>query len=131
MRQKETIGRKCKEGNPRNMWQGRRTMTNNKGPAPSLSSADDSLVSELNNFYACFQANCSHQAKTTDAEVAGWKGAPSTPITLSKLDVRRAFTRKIAGPDCISGWVLKLCADTIHNDIQPIPGSVCHTYVPQ
>ncbi len=47
----------------------------------------------------------------------GWVGVPSTPITLSEHDIRRAFkhvnTKKAAGPDGISGRVLKLCADQL------------------
>ena len=82
-----------------------------------MSSADACLASELKNFYAHFEAISSQQAKTVEAEVNGWVGAPFTPITLSEHDVRRAFkgvnTKKAAGPDGISGRVLKLCADQL------------------
>ncbi len=33
----------------------------------------------------------SQQAKTAEAEVNGWVGAPSTPITLAEHDVRKDF----------------------------------------
>ncbi len=40
----------------------------------SLSSADESPASELNNFSARFEAIGSQQAKTSEAEVNGWVG---------------------------------------------------------
>ena len=98
------------EDNPRSMWQSVRTMTGYKLTGPSLSSADASLASEPNNFYACYEAISSQQAKTAEAEINGWVCEPLTPITLS--DIRRVFkhvnTKKTAGPDGISGRILKL-----------------------
>lgn len=88
----------------------------NKPFAP-LSSADASLASKLNKLCARLGVIGSQQAKTAEAEVNGWVSAPSTPIILSDQNVRRAFkrvnTKKAAGPDSISGQVLKLYADQL------------------
>ncbi len=51
---------------------------------------------------------------TAEAEVNGWVGEPSTPITLSEHAVRLS-SMWTAGPDSISGRGLKLC------DGQPAP----------
>lgn len=75
---------------------------------PNASNVDISLSSELNIFYACNSWSSTHQH-------SAWVGAPFTPISLSECDIRRPFkpvnTKKAAGPDGISGWVLTLCAD--------------------
>lgn len=55
------------------------------------------LASEENKFCAHFEAISNQQAKTAEAEVSGWV----TTITLVN-------TKKAAGPDDISGWLLKL-----------------------
>lgn len=58
-------------------------------------------ASEENKFCANFAAISNQQATTAEAEVNGWVGAPFTTITLVN-------TKKAAGPDDISGRLLKL-----------------------
>lgn len=61
------------------MWKGPSSMTDY---FPSLSSDDTSLTYYLHlNFYARFEVIGSQQAKTAEADVNGWMGAPFTPIT--------------------------------------------------
>ncbi len=53
-----------------------RNMDNYKAAAYNVRRADASLANELNNFYAQFEVIGSQQAKTAEAEVNGWVGAP-------------------------------------------------------
>lgn len=61
------------------------------------------------------------------SELTCW--TPYTSVTLSEHDIRSAFqhlnTRWAAGSDCISGQILKLCADElapVHSDNKPALG---------
>lgn len=51
-----------------------------KPALPSSSSAGASLAEQLNNIYPRFEAIGSQQAKTAEAKVNGWAGAPLTPL---------------------------------------------------
>jgi len=71
--------------------------------------ADASLADDLNNFFARFESD----SRQEDALPAGGEET----LTMTELEVRRMFrgvnTRKAAGPDSISGRVLKACAEQL------------------
>jgi len=99
----------------RSLWQGLRTITDHSGRTPSTVSADTSLADDLNSFFVRFEAS-NNTASGTVAEVSSihWD---EHALSLTKHDVRRALmrvnTRKAAGPDGISGRVLKTCANQL------------------
>ncbi|KAI5629002.1 gastrula zinc finger protein XlCGF28.1-like [Silurus asotus] len=106
------------QGGSRSLWQGLRTITDYKTPSSRMVNADASLADELNTFYARFEAAANHAsgASGTTSVHAERAGEVNT-FTISEHDVRRAFkrvnTRKAAGPDGITGRVLKACADQL------------------
>ncbi|KAI5608749.1 gastrula zinc finger protein XlCGF28.1-like, partial [Silurus asotus] len=119
---KRRFGRKLEsqfqQGGSRSLWQGLRTITDYKTPSSRMVNADASLADELNTFYARFEAAANHAngASGTTSAHAERAGEVNT-FTMSEHDVRRAFkrvnTRKAAGPDGITGRVLKACADQL------------------
>ena len=106
----------------RSLWQGLRTMTDCRTPSSGSMNADASLADELNIFYARFEA-AAHSANgdssansaigSTHEEHAGKDNA----FIISEHDVRKAFrrvnTRRAAGPDGITGRVLKACTNQL------------------
>jgi len=85
------------------------------GRTPSTVSADASLADDLNSFYAELEAS-NNTASGTVADVSSIARDEHT-LSVTEHDVRRALmmvnTRKAAGPDGISGRVLKTCADQL------------------
>jgi len=98
----------------RRLWQGLRTITDYRGRNHTVS-ADASLADDLNSFYARFEAS-NNTASGTVAEVSSIARDEHT-LSVTEHDVRRALmrvnTRKPAGPDAISGRVLKPCANQL------------------
>ncbi|KAL0150804.1 hypothetical protein M9458_053886 [Cirrhinus mrigala] len=122
---KQRYGRKLEsqlqQNNSRSLWQGLRTITDYKAPTSGMMNADVTLADELNTFYARFEA-AAKDAK--DANASGANGcrhedtaSTGNAFIISEHDVRRAFkrvnTRKAAGPDGISGRILRACADQL------------------
>ncbi|KAL0199448.1 hypothetical protein M9458_007988, partial [Cirrhinus mrigala] len=122
---KQRYGRKLEsqlqQNNSRSLWQGLRTITDYKAPTSGMMNADVTLADELNTFYARFEA-AAKDAK--DANASGANGcrhedtaSTGNTFIISEHDVRRAFkrvnTRKAAGPDGISGRILRACADQL------------------
>lgn len=122
---KRRYGRKVESqfqhGGSRCLWQGLRTITDYK-TSPSTVNMDASLANELNTFYARFKvaahsanggSNANSATRSKHAENAGGVNA----FVVSEHDVRRAFrkvnTRKAAGPDGITGQVLRACANQL------------------
>jgi len=93
--------------NTRRLWQGLRIITYYRSRTPSTVSANASL----NLFYAWFEAS-NNTASGTVAEVSSIAKDKHT-LSVTEHDVRMALmrvnTRKAAGPDGISGRVLKTC----------------------
>jgi len=87
-------------------------------------SADASLTYDLISFYARFEAS-NNTASGTIAEVSSIARVKHT-LSVTEHDVRRALmrvnTRKAAGPDGISGRVLKTCA----NQLAPVFTTIFH-----
>ena len=71
--------------------------------------ADASLADDLNNFFARFESDSRQEAALP--------ARGEETLTVTELEVRRMFrgvnTRKAAGPDGISGRVLKACAEQL------------------
>ncbi|KAK1802897.1 hypothetical protein P4O66_021433 [Electrophorus voltai] len=96
-------------------------------PPSGLISVDESLVDELNTFFARFEATTSsasaNNANGANGAIGAANGACAEPtigqrpLIIKENDVRRVFkrvnTRKTAGPDGIFGRGLKACADQL------------------
>ncbi|XP_051554708.1 uncharacterized protein LOC127441387 [Myxocyprinus asiaticus] len=110
------------QGGSRSLWQGLRTITDYKTPSRKISNVDASLADELNTFYARFEAAvyCTNGADSGNSD-NGCLYVESinagNAFTITECDVRKAFRRvnirKAAGPDGISGRVLRACADQL------------------
>ncbi|KAK1801599.1 hypothetical protein P4O66_004555 [Electrophorus voltai] len=110
----------------RSLWQGLQRITDYRSPPSRLMSADESLVNELNTFFARFEATSS-STTTNSASANGTIGAANgacaeptieqRPFIITESDVRKVFnrvnTRKAVGPDGICRRVLKACADQL------------------
>ena len=92
----------------RRMWQGIQAITNYKSTKSSPLSSDTSFPDELNSFYARFDRENKETATRADLPVN------HQPLILSTTDVQavlcRTNARKAAGPNGISGRVLRACA---------------------
>lgn len=99
--------------NPRQVWQGIRSMTNHRGSVVTSSNSSVPLAEELNSFFARFETQqhtaCKSQPTPTPA--------PSPPLPVAEHDVRQVLravnSRKATGPDGVPGKVLKTCADQL------------------
>ncbi|KAK3534809.1 hypothetical protein QTP86_026082 [Hemibagrus guttatus] len=110
-------------------YNGLRTITDYKAPTSGMPNVDASLADELNMFYTRFEAAAiDANAKANANVIANAKANASgcreeenantkNAFIISEHDVRRAFrrvnTRKVTGPDGISGRVLRACADQL------------------
>ncbi|KAK3518576.1 hypothetical protein QTP70_004095 [Hemibagrus guttatus] len=132
---KQRYGRKLEsqlqQSDSRTLWQGLRTITDYKAPTSGISNVDASLADELNIFHTHFKAaaiNAKANAKANANVITNAKANASgcrqeknanteNAFIISKHDVRRAFrrvnTRKAAGPDGISGRVLRAYTDQL------------------
>ncbi len=77
-------------------------------------SADPSLAEELNTFYGRFECSA---ALPSSASESSRQRSENHVITVTEDEVRRALKgvniRKAAGPDGITGRVLRSCADQL------------------
>ncbi len=80
-------------------------------------SADPSLADELNTFYGRFDCNGGSAALPSSVSGSSRQRSDDHVITVSENEVRRALKgvniRKAAGPDGITGRVLRSCADQL------------------
>ena len=90
------------------MWQGLKTITDYTGKRRRELLSDASLSDELNAFYACFEAS------NTEACTRAPAVLDDCVTMLSVADVSKTFKQvnihKAAGPDGLTGRVLKACA---------------------
>ncbi len=84
---------------------------------PRRVSADPSLAEELNTFYGRFESNGGSAALPSSASGSSRQRSEDYVITVTEDEVRRALKgvniRKAAGPDGITGRVLRSCADQL------------------
>ncbi len=97
--------------NIRQVWQGVQSITNYRSNNLNATNGDVSLAEELNHFFARFEVG-------TPAALRPHSPAPSSHIlTVQAQEVRCALQavnpRKAAGPDGVTGRVLRDCADQL------------------
>ena len=110
-----------KKKDTQGIWQGLHEVTDYKGARPCLVSVDKTLENKLNSFNPRFEAssaNAGHaNAGLTNADRKSSSNEATLNPVLSEHDVRRELkrvnTRKAAGPDRISGRVIRTCADLL------------------
>ncbi len=98
------------------MWQGLKTICSSGNNSSAEVRADPLLAEELNTFYGRFE--CNGGGATLPSSPSGSSRQSSDHvITVSEDDVRRELkrvnVRKAAGPDGITGRVLRSCADQL------------------
>ncbi len=100
----------------RRMWQGLKTICSYGNNNSVEVRADPLLAVELNNFYGRFECN-GGAILPSSASGSSRQSSNDYAITLSEDDVRRELrrvnVRKAAGPDGITGRVLRSCADQL------------------
>ncbi len=101
----------------RRMWQGLKTICSSGNNSSAEVRADPLLAEELNTFYGRFECNGSGATLPSSASGSSRQSSDDNVITLSEDDVRRELrrvnVRKAAGPDGITGRVLRACADQL------------------
>ncbi len=94
----------------RRMWQGLKTICSSGNNSSAEVRADPLLAEELNTFYGHFECN-------GGATLPISSSSNDHVITVSEDEVRRELkrvnVRKAAGPDGITGRVLRSCADQL------------------
>ena len=95
----------------RRMWQGLQTITDYKGKHSRELPSDTSLLDELNNFYARFEASNTETCMRASAD------PDDCVIRLSAADVSKTVKKvnihKAAGPDGLPGSVLRARDDQL------------------
>ncbi len=114
-RYRERIESHFQLNNSRRMWQGLKTICSSGNNSSVEVRADPLLAEELNTLYGRFERN---GGATLPISAPGSSGQSSDHvITVSEDDVRRELrrvnVRKAAGPDGITGRVLRSCADQL------------------
>ncbi len=116
-RYKERIESHFQLNDSRRMWQGLRTICAFGNKSSAEMRADPSLADELNTFYGRFESNGGSAALLSSASGSSRQRSENHVITVSEDEVRRALKRvnirKAAGPDGITGRVLRSCADQL------------------
>ncbi len=116
-RYKERIESHFQLNDSRRMWQGLRTICAFGNKSSAEVRADPSLAEELNTFYGRFESNGGIAALPSSTSGSSRQRSENHVITVSEDEVRRALKgvniRKAAGPDGITGRVLRSCADQL------------------
>ncbi|GAA6111721.1 uncharacterized protein LOC107695764 [Tachysurus ichikawai] len=99
------------------MWQGLRTICAFGNKSSADVRPDPLLADELNTFYGRFESNLSSASLPISASGSSSQISDNQVIAVSEDEVRRALkrvnVRKAAGPDGISGLILRSCADQL------------------
>ncbi len=100
----------------RRMWQGLKTICSSGNNSSAEVKADPLLAEELNTFYGRFE--CNGGGATLPISASGSSRQSSNHVfTVSEDEVRRELkrvnVRKAAGPDGITGRILRSCADQL------------------
>ncbi len=116
-RYKERIESHFQLNESRRMWQGLRTICAFGNKSSAEVRADPLLADELNTFYSRFECNGGSAALPSSVSGSSRQRSENHVITVSEDEVRRALKgvniRKAAGPDGITGRVLRSCADQL------------------
>ncbi len=116
LRYRERIESHFQLNDSRRMWQGLKTICSSGNNSSAEVRADPLLAEELNTFYGRFECNGSGATLPSSASESSRQSSDHV-ITVSEDDVRRELkrvnVRKAAGPDGITGRVLRSCADQL------------------
>ncbi len=114
-RYRERIESHFQLNDSRRMWQGLKTICSSGNNSSAEVRADPLLAEELNTFYGHFE--CNGGANLPNSPSGSSRQSSDHVITVSEDDVRRELrrvnVRKAAGPDGITGRVLRSCADQL------------------
>ncbi len=115
-RYRERIESHFQLNDSRRMWQGLKTICSSGNNSSAEVRADPLLAEELNTFYGRFECNVNGGAiLPISTSESSRQSSDDFAITFSEDDVRRELkrvnVRKAAGPDGITGRVLRSCAD--------------------
>ncbi len=104
------------------MWQGLKTIRSSGNNSSVEVRADPLLAEELNTFYGRFERN-GGATLPISASGSSRQSSDDHVFTVSEDDVRRELrrvnVRKAAGPDGITGRVLRSCADQLAGFLRP------------
>ncbi len=99
------------------MWQGLKTICSSGNNSSAEVRADPLLAEELNTFYGRFECNGGSVTLPISTSGSSRQSSDDHVITVSEDEVRRELkrvnVRKAAGPDGITGRVLRSCADQL------------------
>ncbi len=116
LRYRERIESHFQLNDSRRMWQGLKTICSSGNNSSAEVRADPLLAEELNTFYGRFECNGGATLPSSASESSRQSGDVYA-ISFSEDDVRRELrrvnVRKAAGPDGITGRVLRSCADQL------------------
>ncbi len=116
-RYREKIESHFQLNDSRRMWQGLKTICSSGNNSSAEVRADPLLAEELNTFYGRFECNGGGTTLPSSASESSRQSSDVCAITFSEDDVRRELrrvnVRKAAGPDGITGCVLRSCADQL------------------
>ncbi len=114
-RYRERIKSHFQLSDSRHMWQGLKTICSSGNNSSAEVRADPLLAEELNTFYGLFE--CNGRANLPNSPSGSSRQSSDHVITVSEDDVRRELrrvnVRKAAGPDGITGRILRSCADQL------------------
>ncbi len=117
LRYRERIESHFQLNDSRRMWQGLRTICAFGNKFSAEVRADLLLADKLNTFYGRFECNGGSATLPSSASGSSRQSSDNHVITVSEDEVRRALkrvnVRKAAGPDGITGRVLRSCADQL------------------
>ncbi len=99
------------------MWQGIRTICSFGNKSSAEVRADPLLAKELNTFYGRFESNGGSATLLISASGSSRQSSDDHVIKVSEDEVlwelKRVNVRKAAGPDGITGRILRSCADQL------------------
>ncbi len=117
IRYRERIESHFQLNDSRRMWQGLRTICAFENKSSAEVRADPLLADELNTFYGRFECNGGSATLPFSTSGSSRQRSDNHVITVSEEEVQRALkrvnVRKAAGPDGITGRVLRSCADQL------------------
>ncbi len=117
LRYRERIESHFQLNDSRRMWQGLKTICSSGNNSSAEVRADPLLAEELNAFYGRFECNGGVTLPISASESSRQSSDVDHVITVSEDEVRRELRRvnirKAAGPDGITGRVLRSCADQL------------------
>ncbi len=117
LRYRERIESHFQLNDSRCMWQGLRTICAFGNKSSAEVRVDPLLADELNTFYGRFECNGGSATLPISASGSSRQSSDNHVITVSEDEVWKALkkvnVRKAAGPDGITGRVLRSCADQL------------------